>query len=735
MFGAAFVIISSMRLRVLLVEDDDEDYLLIQELAAEIQDLEIELIRESSYDNALKTLLDADIQICLVDFHVGGASGVEFVRKLKAIGCDLPMIILTGADSSGVDHQALAAGAANFLDKSGLNAERLGRVLRYTTCHPRSCNSRIFDLPQMEARPVPSATDQTAQMRVLMVEDDEDDYFLTKELLDDVFGRDLSLDWAFDWQSALEVVLEDRHDVVIVDYRLGARNGLELVREAVHLGCCMPFIVLTGEGNREIDLEAMRAGATDYLVKGEITAPLLDRSIRYAIERRKSERRLAQLAQIDQLTGLANRYRFRDFLDRNIALATRQCSTVALMLIDLNRFKAINDTYGHAAGDLLLKQIAERLQRCVRPSDLVARLGGDEFTIIMPDVEDPTTLDATARRLLAEVRQPVCIGSCEVEVGASIGIAYYPDDAGCADSIIVSADTAMYASKVQQGDSFQFYTSEMHQRATYRLELERNLRRAIPQQEFELFFQPQVDLRTGRLLGFEALLRWHHPELGLVAPSEFIELAEESSLILPIGEWVLEATCAQLATWRKAGLPEVHVAVNFSARQFQDDGLVDLVSTTLARHDLPVHLLEIEITESDILQSPTEANRLLTSFSELGIRVALDDFGTGYSSLNHLRAFPGAIIKIDRSFIRDIETSCSNRAIVQSLIAMAHDLDLKVVAEGVESTAQLRYLHSRDCDIVQGYLISKPVPANAIGWELFENNLLSTALLPAKEMA
>ncbi|MGI9490114.1 MAG: putative bifunctional diguanylate cyclase/phosphodiesterase, partial [Geminicoccaceae bacterium] len=626
-----------MRLRVLLVEDDDEDYLLIQELAAEIQDLEIELIRESSYDNALKTLLDADIQICLVDFHVGGASGVEFVRKLKAIGCDLPMIILTGADSSGVDHQALAAGAANFLDKSGLNAERLGRVLRYTTCHPRSCNSRIFDLPQMEARPVPSATDQTAQMRVLMVEDDEDDYFLTKELLDDVFGRDLSLDWAFDWQSALEVVLEDRHDVVIVDYRLGARNGLELVREAVHLGCCMPFIVLTGEGNREIDLEAMRAGATDYLVKGEITAPLLDRSIRYAIERRKSERRLAQLAQIDQLTGLANRYRFRDFLDRNIALATRQCSTVALMLIDLNRFKAINDTYGHAAGDLLLKQIAERLQRCVRPSDLVARLGGDEFTIIMPDVEDPTTLDATARRLLAEVRQPVCIGSCEVEVGASIGIAYYPDDAGCADSIIVSADTAMYASKVQQGDSFQFYTSEMHQRATYRLELERNLRRAIPQQEFELFFQPQVDLRTGRLLGFEALLRWHHPDLGLVAPSEFIELAEESSLILPIGEWVLEATCAQLATWRKAGLPEVHVAVNFSARQFQDDGLVDLVSTTLARHDLPVHLLEIEITESDILQSPTEANRLLTSFSELGIRVALDDFGTGYSSLNHLR--------------------------------------------------------------------------------------------------
>ena len=724
-----------MRLRVLLVEDDDEDYLLIQDLVAEIQDLEIELIRESSYDSALKTLLDADIQTCLVDFHVGGASGVDFVRKLNAIGCDVPMIILTGADSSGVDRQALAAGAANFLDKAGLDAERLGRVLRYATRQPRVHNSDGLHLPQLETRSKPSATGPMAPMRVLLIEDDEDDYFLTKELLTDIFGRHLSLDWICAWQPALERVLEDRHDVVIVDYHLGARNGLELVREAVHLGCCMPFIVLTGEGNREIDLEAMHAGATDYLVKGEITAPLLDRSIRYAIERRRSERHLAQLAQIDQLTGLANRYRFRDFLERSIALASRQLSTVVLMLIDLNRFKAVNDTYGHAAGDMLLKEIAERLRRCVRPCDLVARLGGDEFTIVMPDIEDRESLDATAQRLLAEIRKPICIGSCEVDVGASIGIAYYPNDADCADSIIVGADTAMYAGKGQQGVSLQFYTPEMHRRAAYRLELERNLRQAIPQQQFELFFQPQVDVRSGHLLGFEALLRWHHPDLGLVAPGEFIELAEESCLILPIGEWALEAACAQLAAWRKNDLPEVHVAVNFSARQFQDDGLVDLVSKTLARHDLPPHLLEIEVTESDILQNPAEANRLLTSFSELGIRVALDDFGTGYSSLNHLRAFPGAIIKIDRSFIRDIETTSSNRAIVQSLIAMAHDLDLKVVAEGVETTAQLHYLRSRDCDIVQGYLISRPVPANAIGWELFENNLLSTVLSPAREMA
>ncbi|MGH1477305.1 MAG: putative bifunctional diguanylate cyclase/phosphodiesterase [Geminicoccales bacterium] len=736
MLGKTIVILNQMQRRVLLVEDDEEDYQLIQELVVSLDDLEVILLRESSYDDALKTLLDADIEACIVDNRIGGDSGVEFVRKLKAIGCNLPMIILTGADDSDVDQQALAAGASNFLSKAGLDAERLGRVLRYAMREPQCLNhgpgSRF--LPPSQAMQTPSLDHHPESMRVLLIEDDEDDYFLTKELLSDLFDQHFALEWIATWELALQRVLEDSHDVVLVDYRLGARNGLELVREAVHLGCCMPFIVLTGEGNREIDLEAMHAGATDYLVKGEITAPLLDRSIRYAIERRRSEQHLAQLAQIDQLTGLANRYRFREFLDRSIAMADRQHTSVALMLIDLNRFKAVNDTYGHAAGDLLLKEIAIRLEQCVRPYDLVARLGGDEFTIVMTDVEEIATLPATAERLLAELGRPVDIGNIDVEVGASIGIAHYPKDADCGDSIIVSADTAMYAGKGQHHGSFHFYTPEMRQHANRRLELEASLRRAIRQEQFELFFQPQINLRSGRLMGFEALLRWQHPELGLVAPSDFIGIAEESGLILPIGEWALERTCKQLALWRDAGLPEVHVAVNFSARQFQNEGLLDLVRATLDRHGLPPRLLEIEITESDILQKPAQANRLMMCFSDLGIRVALDDFGTGYSSLNHLRAFPGAIIKIDRSFILDIDSASSNRAIVQSLISMAHDLDLKVVAEGVETTAQLDYLKSRNCDIVQGYLISKPLPVSAIGREIFETDLISRTRSPIQEM-
>ena len=719
-----------MELRVLLVEDDDDDCQLICELAAEIPDVNVKLIREADYDSGLKTLINENVQVCLVDFRIGSHSGLDFVRRLKAIGCNIPLIILTGAGERELEERSLVAGAANYVDKAGLDAEHLGRVLRYATRPHNVFNIHDSIISPNEIKELETAAGYGHQsidmMRVLMIEDDEDDYLLTKDLLVDIFGKQLQLEWVQSWREGLDRVFEARHDVVIVDYRLGERNGLELVREAVHLGCNMPFIVLTGEGNREIDLEAMHAGATDYLVKGEISGPLLDRSIRYAIERRKAERHLAEMAQIDQLTGLANRYRFREFLDRSIARANRQGSLVALMLIDLNRFKAVNDTYGHAAGDILLQEVATRLRRSVRPGDLVARLGGDEFTIVMSiNHSDSEYLGSTAERLLEELRQPIDIGRLEVEVGASVGIAVYPSDADCADSIIISADTAMYTGKDNRLGSFHFYTPEMHQRATHRLQLERNLKLAVKRKEFDLFFQPQVDSRSGRLLGFESLLRWHHPELGLIAPDDFIQLAEESSLIIPIGEWVLETACAQLAAWRNLGLPEVHVAVNFSARQFQDAGLVDLVSDTLAQYSLPPHLLEIEITENDILKQPAEAHRLLKAFASLGIRVALDDFGTGYSSLNHLRAFPGAIIKIDRSFIRDIETASSNRAIVQSLIAMAHDLDLKVVAEGVENEAQLRYLQGRDCDIIQGYLISKPLPANAIGPRIFDMNLVS----------
>jgi diguanylate cyclase (GGDEF)-like protein len=560
--------------------------------------------------------------------------------------------------------------------------------------------------------------------RILLIEDDSDDYALTCEVLTEIFGEGLALEWVRGRDEALAAIAEARHDIYLVDYRLGAHNGVELVREAVGLGSAAPFIVLTGQGSREIDLAAMRAGAADYLIKAEMTAPLLERAIRYAIERHRAERRLAELAQFDQLTGLANRVLFRDYLVKILARADRNRQLVAVMLLDLDRFKTVNDTHGHEAGDLLLKQIAQRLRSSVRESDLVARLGGDEFTVVMDGLSDPGVIAGFAARLLAVVRQPVRIGSAEVVTSASIGISVYPTDVAGIDELLASADAAMYRAKEQGADRFHFYTMAMRVWAANRLEVESGLRHAVARGELRLHYQPQVALRSGLVLGMEALLRWQHPRRGLVTPAEFVPVAEETGLIVPIGAWVLRTACRQLREWQRAGAPALRVAVNFSARQFEDDDLAALVAAALTRYDLAPSCLEIEITESAILKSPGRVRTLLMEFAEVGIRVALDDFGTGYSSLNHLRSFPGASIKIDRSFIRNVCSERHDAAIVRSLIVMAHSLDLTVIAEGVETAEQLAFLRDNHCDTIQGHFISQPIPAEDIPAELLTRPLL-----------
>lgn len=705
--------------RILLVDDDEEDVVLLRELLTTGLGPETHVLAATTVEQAFTLLACEPIDLCLVDWRIGSSSGLEFLERARTVR-RVPMVLLTGAGDSTVDHAAQDAGAAYYLDKAGLTAERLDRVVRYCLGHPPAGSWHVVGpRPERDL----SATGECP--RILLIDDDEDDYLLTRELLGEIFGGRLRLDWARNWDAALAAIGQQRHEVYLVDYRLGERTGLELVREAVERGCSAPFIVLTGQGSREIDLEAMRAGAMDYLVKGEITAPLLDRSIRYSIERHRAERRLAEIAQLDQLTGLPNRYLLQDFLTRSLARATRFGHYVALLLVDLDRFKPVNDIYGHHAGDRLLQAIAARLRSTVRTSDLVARLGGDEFTVVLTDLEDPDAAVAQAERVLDAIRLPVELDGCEVEVGASIGIAVYPRDAADIEELLSSADAAMYTAKAGKVGGIHLYTGEMRQRQARRQALERSLRQAVAGNEFCLFYQPQIEVRSGRLVGFEALIRWRHPELGLISPAEFIHLTEETGLIGPIGEWVLKTACAQLAGWRRRGHRELSLAVNLSPRQMHETGLASLLARLLAEHGLPPGLLELEITESHLLQKPEEVRRMLAAFSQIGVRVSLDDFGTGFSSLNHLRAFPGASLKIDRSFIQGIEENGSDAAIVRSLIAMAHSLNLKVIAEGVESPAQLRMLTEYGCDYVQGFLLGEPAPAEEIGRRFLDRQPVS----------
>lgn len=424
----------------------------------------------------------------------------------------------------------------------------------------------------------------------------------------------------------------------------------------------------------------------------------------------RTQANLYRLAHYDALTGLPNRLLFLDRLNQAMVQAQRNERLVAVMLLDLDRFKAINDNLGHPMGDRLLRDVAGRLARCVREDDTVARLGGDEFTILLPEIRYIQDGAIVAQKILDELAQPFDLDGNEVFIGTSIGIALYPFDEQL-EILLRNADIAMYHAKERGGNSYLFYATEMNTANLRRLSLESALRRALERNEFILHYQPQLDLKTGRIVGAEALIRWRHPTLGQIQPMEFIPLAEETGLIIPIGEWALRTACAQNIAWQEAGWPPIRVAVNLSVRQFHQKDLVDTVSQLLEPARIGTCCLEIEITESCLMQNTQTTTALLNALSDLGVQFSVDDFGTGYSSLNYLKRFSIDTLKIDSSFVRDITTDPDDAAIVTAIIAMAHALGIKTIAEGVETREQLQFLCQRHCDEIQGYLVSPPVPA------------------------
>jgi len=444
-------------------------------------------------------------------------------------------------------------------------------------------------------------------------------------------------------------------------------------------------------------------------------------------QQRAAEQRLAQLAQFDALTGLANRTLFQDRLAQAIARAHRGERRIALLFLDLDRFKEINDSLGHEAGDRVLQEAAARLRQSLREGDSVARLGGDEFTVILEDVESAEQVHGVAQKLLRAFAEPMAFAGRDLFVTLSIGIALYPADGEDADSLLKHADTAMYQAKSEGRDNFQFYAAAMSAAAHERLSLEGSLRQALERGEFVLHYQPVVRLASGEISSVEALLRWRHPEQGLLPPGRFIGAAEQNGLIVPIGAWVLQEACAQAARWQAAGLRPLRVAVNLSARQFRRPGLVDTVRGALRAAALQPQWLILEITESLLMDNPAAGGAVLGALRELGAHMALDDFGTGYSSLAYLKHLPLDVIKIDRSFVRDIPADADDAAIVKATIGLAASLGMLTTAEGVETREQLAFLQEHGCRFGQGFLFSPAVEADAFAAMLREERVLGTA--------
>jgi diguanylate cyclase (GGDEF)-like protein/PAS domain S-box-containing protein len=482
----------------------------------------------------------------------------------------------------------------------------------------------------------------------------------------------------------------------------------------------------TASGHIEIQL--FSAGSASIYVEMSLTAHKRggEATVVWGVCRDITERKIAQhelykLAHHDILTGLPNRVLLEDRLQQAKALSHREQSCFALLFIDLDRFKIINDTLGHSIGDDLLRMVAGRLKRTLRETDTVARIGGDEFIILLTNVKDRSDVSVLSDKILKSMTLPFNLRDHELFVTTSLGICMYPDDEQDTDEMMKKADIAMYHAKSMGRNNAQFYSDDMDQNASRRFVISNSLRRGLEQNEFRVFYQPKVDMSSDLIVSMEALVRWDHPELGLLSPVEFIQLAEENGLIMQLGEWVLRESCTQNMKWHTEGISNMRVAVNISGYQLQHTQLLSGIKKVLEETGMPPELLELEITESVIMQNPEFVVSVLSSFTELGIQISIDDFGTGYSSLAHLKRFSVNTLKIDKSFVRDVDFNSTDAAIATAIIAMGNSLKLNVIAEGVETQAQYDFLKENNCDQVQGFLFSRPLPAGEFT-ELLRNN-------------
>ena len=681
----------------LIVDDDEMTRMLVRE-TLEADGLHVQ--EAATGAEGLEAYDRWHPDIVLLDVVMPGMNGFECCRRIRddADGGRVPIVILTGMDDDASIERAYELGATDFMPKP-MPWKVLGHRVRYLLRASRSLEAlarseaslahaqSLARVGNWEWRPGGSPTFWSDEVyRILGLEPGSV-----------VPGL----------PAALERVPPEDREQVEAAFRAMLKEG--------ERGHFEHRIVRPDGGERTVlsSAEAVRdASGRAILVRG---------TAQDITERKQIEGRIRQLAYFDSLTGLPNRLQFKEQVARALRHAGRDSGRIAVMFLDLDRFKQINDSLGHTAGDELLKAVAARLGGCLRGGDEVgragnatARLGGDEFTVLLTALNGAEDAARVAERIVQELARPFAIYGHELFISASIGIAVYPDDGSDVDTLLKNADVALYYAKDLGRNRYQFYSNDLNARALERLELERDLHRALERRELLLHYQPQIDTTTGRVTGVEALLRWNHPGRGMVPPAHFISVAEQTGLIVPIGEWVLVEACRQTRAWSEQGVGGLEVWVNVSGAQFRDRRLVDAVRKALDSSGIEPARLVIEATETIMLDDREATLAAVHELKEMGIGVAIDDFGTGYSSLAYLKRFPLDTLKIDGSFVRDIGDDPDDQAIVSAIIAMARSLGLQVLAEGVETCAQARRLLDMGCQRMQGYHFSRPVPADAI---------------------
>jgi diguanylate cyclase (GGDEF)-like protein/PAS domain S-box-containing protein len=699
----------------ILIADDDEQ---IREVLHELLNDDYDCSEVSSGEEALEVVGQESFDLVLSDIMMGGITGLEMVPQVLKQSPDTVVIMISGEQNIESAIEALRAGAFDYITKP-FDLQHVEAAVKRAREHQELRRAKRYYenfLEEMVKQRTADLDKVNQTLRVLI--EASPLAILVMDAKTNVLMWNPAAEQTFGWSASevlnqpVPIIPEDRRETFEKSFAETLR-GKTMTNYETHRqkkdGSLVDVNVWT---TRLLDPDGEVSGV--MAIVADIT------------ERKQAEEKIHYLAYHDTLTGLPNRVSFEERLTEALTRGESSGQPLAVMFLSLDRFKKFNDTLGHIVGDQLLHNVADRLSASMREGDAIARFASDEFAFLLTRIKTADDAAEMAHNFQQILDAPFEVDGQELYVTASIGIGLYPHDAVDAQDLLKNAGAALYRAKQQGGSNFQFYTADMNERALQRLSLENKLRWALERNEFKVYYQPQVSLDTGQIVGMEALVRWQHPEMGLVSPSEFIPLAEDTGLISSIGEWVLRTACAQTKTWHDFGFPNLHVAVNLSPRQFQQPDMPQMIANHLKETGLSPDCLELEVTEGSVMKNTESAISTLRELKAMGIKISIDDFGSGYSSLTYLKNLPIDALKIDQSFVRDMSTDPNDAAIVMAIIQLAHSLKLKVTAEGVENEDQLRFLRLLRCDDMQGYLFCRPLPVEGFEQLLLEGRSLST---------